>query len=121
MDILLYLVNNYQSTEFSCLSNGVLFTKKDSVNVIDKVIIPYSTDLTNLESRLTTLESSTNYNKIIFCQSIIDHILINNPNGNLFQTITSNQKYSTTMKTLVEGIYPKTTHTFLTVYYTSYS
>jgi hypothetical protein len=99
----LYLSNSTGSTEVSYLSNGIQFTKKDSSN--DKVIIPYGTDLTN-------------YNKDTFFQSIIDHTIINSPNGNLFQTITSNEKYSTTMKTLVgDDIFPKTTNTF---YYTSY-
>jgi hypothetical protein len=241
-----YLTNSTASTEFSCLSNGIQFTKKDSS---DTVIIPYGTDLSNLVSRLTILESEsggnsytpvipdtlnsytnqrvynslgnnmsfqyfdtgvaaytkqenyaralfeinksnnyiqigtlssnignvfiggkylelysdlsftmylkstgcatifsfteneikfqnnthykeviipygtdlTNYNKTTFHQSIIDHTLINNPNSNLFQTITNPTKYPTTMKTLVgEDVFPKTTHTLLTVYYTSY-
>jgi hypothetical protein len=36
------------STEFSCLSDGIQFTKKGSVNANDKVIIPYGTNLINL-------------------------------------------------------------------------
>jgi hypothetical protein len=104
------------------LSDGVQFTKNDSVNANDKVIIPYGTDLTNLESRLTILENKSGSNNLItFCQSIIDHTLINSPFNSLKETIINNQKYPTTMKTLVsEDVFPKTTHTFLTVYYTSY-
>jgi hypothetical protein len=95
-------------------------------DVNNEITIPYGTNLTNLESRLTTLESgsgggSSDNNKATFRQSLIDHTTMNNPNGNLFQTITSGQKYFTTMKTLVgDDIFPKTTNTLLTVYYTSY-
>jgi hypothetical protein len=46
----LYLVNNYQSTEFLCLSNGIQFTKKDSS---DTVIIPYGTDSSDIGAGLT--------------------------------------------------------------------
>jgi hypothetical protein len=74
----------------------------------NQVIIPYNTDLTN-------------FNKGTFCQSLIDHTTMNNPNSNLYQTITNGQKYSTTMKTLVcDDISPKTTNTLFAVYYTSY-
>jgi hypothetical protein len=45
----LCLTNNVGSIEFSCLSDGIQFTKKDSLN--DKIIIPYESDLTNLETR----------------------------------------------------------------------
>jgi hypothetical protein len=84
----------------------IQFTKKDSLN--DKVIIPYGTDLTN-------------YNKTTFRQSIIDHTYINSPFNTLKETIRSSKKYSTTMKTLVgNDIFPKTSNTMLTVYYTSY-
>jgi hypothetical protein len=104
----LYLTNSISSTEFSYLSDGIQITKKDSVNANDKVIIPYGTDLTN-------------YNKTTFRQSIINHTLINNPQINLYDKITSGEKFSTTMKTLVgNDIFPKTTNTMLTVYYTSY-
>jgi hypothetical protein len=72
------------------------------------IIIPYGTDLTN-------------YNKIIFRQSIIDKAIINNPEVNLYDKIKYYQKFSTTIKTTVgENVFPKTTHTFLTCYYTSY-
>jgi hypothetical protein len=85
------------------LSDGIQFTKKDSPN--DKITIPYGTDLTN-------------YNKATFRQSIIDHTLINSPYNTLKETITSDQKYAITMKTLVgEGVFPKTTNTLLTVYF----
>jgi hypothetical protein len=102
----IYLSNPTGSTEVSCLSNGIQFTKKDSPN--DKKTIPYGTDLTN-------------YNKTTFRQSIIDHISINNSNGDLYNKITCNQKYSIKIKTLVnDDIFPKTTNTLLTAYYTSY-
>jgi hypothetical protein len=52
----LYLVNNYQSTEFTCLSDGIQFTKKDSS---DTVIIPYGTDLTNIGTGLTIEDIKT--------------------------------------------------------------
>jgi hypothetical protein len=39
----------------------------------------------------------------------------------LYDKITSNQKYPTLVKTIVgDSVYPKTTNTFLTVYYSSY-
>jgi hypothetical protein len=73
-----------------------------------EITIPYGTDLTN-------------YNKPTFFQSIINHTIINNPLNTLKEIITNNERFSTTIKTLVgEDIYPKTTHTLLTVYYTSY-
>jgi hypothetical protein len=72
--------------------------------------------MTNLETRLTTLE-----NKTTFRQSIIDHTSINSPFNTLKETIINNQQYSTTIKTLVDdNVFPKTTHTLLTAYYTSY-
>jgi hypothetical protein len=56
-----------------------------------------------------------------FRQSVIDHTSMNNLNVNLFQTITTGKKFSTTIKTLVdENVFPKTTHTLLTVYNYSY-
>jgi hypothetical protein len=54
---------------------GDTITDNSSPN---QVKLPFKTDLTN-------------YNKTAFRQSIIDHTLINNPNGNLFQTITYSQ------------------------------
>jgi hypothetical protein len=84
----------------------IQFTKKDRLN--DKIIIPYGTDLTNI-------------NKATFRQSIIDNATMNNPQVNLYHKITNSQKFSTTIKTSVgETVFPKTTHTLLTVYYTSY-
>jgi hypothetical protein len=89
-------------------------------NSKNQLKLPFGTDLTNIGTNLTNLGSrlTTLENKTTFRQSIIDHTLINNPNGNLFQIITSGQKYSTTIKTSVgENIYPKTTNTLLTVYF----
>jgi hypothetical protein len=62
-----------------------------------------------------------NYNKPSFRQSIIDHTSINTPYNSLKETITTGQKFSTTIKTIFGGsVFPKTTHTLLTCYYTSY-
>jgi hypothetical protein len=74
----------------------------------NEIVIPYGTDLTN-------------YNKTTFRQSIIDHTLINSPWINMQNKITIGEKYFSPIKTSVcEDIYPKTTNTMLTVYYTSY-
>jgi hypothetical protein len=73
-----------------------------------KITIPYGTDLTD-------------YNKYAFRQSIIDNIIMGNPYGNLYDKITDGQKYPVTIKTLVgDDIYPKTTNTIFTLYYSSY-
>jgi hypothetical protein len=67
-----------------------------------KITIPYRTDLTN-------------YNKYTFHQSIIDNI------GNSYNTITDNQKYPAFIKILASyTIYPRTTNTIITLYYSSY-
>jgi hypothetical protein len=80
------------------------------------------TDLTNLENRLTSLENGSGSKDLItFNQSVIDHTSINTPFNTLKETITTSEKYSTTMKTLVDNnVFPKTTNTMLTIYYTSY-
>jgi hypothetical protein len=52
----LYLSNNTNSTEFSCLSNEIQFTKKDSS---DTVIIPYGTDLSNIGTGQTVEDIKT--------------------------------------------------------------
>jgi hypothetical protein len=99
---------------------GDTITDNSSPN---QVKLPYGTDLTNLktnltnigtsltnlEGRLTTLENGLgSKNLITFRQSIIDHTSINSPFNTLKETIINNQKYSTTMKTVVgEDIYPK--------------
>jgi hypothetical protein len=119
------ILNNWKSCTLSTDDNNFNIKKNEN----DKITITYGTDLTNLgtdmsnlETRLTTLESGSGSNNLItFRQSIIDHTLIHDPNANLFLTITSGEKYSTKLKTLVgEDIYPKTTHTLLTAYYTSF-
>jgi hypothetical protein len=100
-------------------------------NINNEITIPYGTDLTNLgtdmtnlEARLSTLESgsgSGSNNLITFRQSLIDHTTINSRNGDLFQAITTTTKYPTTIKTSIgEEVFPKTTNTLLTVYYSSY-
>jgi hypothetical protein len=69
-------------------------------NKNDKIIIPYpyGTDLTN-------------YNKNTFRHCVIEQAAINNICSNLFQTITTNHRYSTTIKTLLDSnIYPKSTN-----------
>jgi hypothetical protein len=51
---------------------------------------------------------------------MIDHTLIKSPFNILKETITSSEKYATTMKTLLDNnVFPKTTNTKLTVYYTT--
>jgi hypothetical protein len=93
--------------------NNLKFKNTTEINFNKEITIPYGTDLTNLETRLTTLESgsgggSTDYNKTTFRKSIIDYTSINTPLNTLKQTITSGEKYSTTMKTLVnKDIFPK--------------
>jgi hypothetical protein len=83
-----------------------------------KITTPYGTDLRNLpyfESRVARLEITS------FHQSIIDNIIMANLYGNLYDKITDGQKYPVIIKTLVgDDIYPKTTNTILTVYYSSY-
>jgi hypothetical protein len=101
------------NTELNNFKRCTLSTNENNFNIKNtnenkEITIPYGTDLTN-------------YNKTTFRQSIIDHTLINSPFSTLKETIATNQTYSTKMKTLVgESIYPKTTHTLLTAYYTSY-
>jgi hypothetical protein len=69
---------------------------------------------------LTSLESRSGGSST-FRQSIIYNTTINNPNNTLKDMITSTEKFYTIIKTVVgEKIYPKTSHTLLTVYYTSY-
>jgi hypothetical protein len=103
---------NYENRcTLSCTKDGVKFANFSDTK---SIFLPYGTDLTNIQNKSTTLE-----NKATFRQSIIDHTTMNNPYNTLKETITSNEKYSTTMKTLVdENIFPKTTHSFLTCYYT---
>jgi hypothetical protein len=100
----LYLTNNNQSTEVSCLLDGIQFTKKDSPN--DKVIIPYGRDLTS-------------FYKTTFPQSFLDNGTINNPQINLYDKITKGQKFSTTIKTTIgENVFRKTItlHTLKLIY-----
>jgi hypothetical protein len=73
------------------------------------------------ENNVTIEDIKHTINKTIFCHSIIDHTTMNNPNCTLKETITNNQTYPTTMKTVVDdNVFPKTSNTFLTCYYTSY-
>jgi hypothetical protein len=73
-----------------------------------EIIIPYGTDLTD-------------YNKFTFFQSIIDNVIMGNPYGNLYDKITDGQKYPVTIKTIIgDTIYPRTTNTIITLYYSSY-
>jgi hypothetical protein len=121
-----------KSIDFSCTENEVKFKNTSSLNPTTKdkeITIPYGTDLTNLgtditnlETRLTTLENgSVSNNLITFHQSLIDNAILNNPNYGLNQLTMSEIKIYTPIKTLVgEDVFPKTTHTLLTAYYTSY-
>jgi hypothetical protein len=116
----LYLTNDTEIVQVVSEKNEIQIVKTVGENNGKEIIIPYGTDLTNLESRLTSLESRSGGSSS-FRQSIIDNVIINNPTNTLKDIITNNQDFSTTIKILVgEGIYPKTSHTLLTVYYTSY-
>jgi hypothetical protein len=117
-----------------------LINRKDDVSFIDTYdVAPKNTEdivlakglrtsVTNISDnsspnqlKLSFGTDLTNYNKATFPQSLIDNTTMNNPNNNLFQTIANGEKFSTTIKTLVgDNIFPKTTNTLLTVYYTSY-
>jgi hypothetical protein len=124
---------NY-NINFSFTEDEIIF--KNTSNIIPakqnkKIIIPFDTDLTNigtdltnLETRLTTLESgsgSGSNNLIAFRQSLIENAIVNNPNYGLDQLTMSEIKIYTPIKSLVgDDIFPKTTHTLLTAYYTSY-
>jgi hypothetical protein len=120
--------NNNKNCTLS--TNDKNFNIKNTNNY-KEITIPYGTDLTNLgtdltnlETRLTTLESgsgSGSNNLITFRQSIIDNVVMANPYGKLYDKITDNQKYPTIIKTFVgEEVFPKTTNTMLTAYFTSY-
>jgi hypothetical protein len=62
-----------------------------------------------LESRVAKLEVTS------FRQSIIDNV------GNSYDKITDNQKHPTFVKIFVgDNIYPRTTNTIFTFYYSSY-
>jgi hypothetical protein len=80
--------------------------------------------MTNLEIRLTTLESgsgSGSNNKPTFFQSIIDNTVVYNTNNVLYELIWSCMQFQSPIKINVgDNVYPKTTHTLLTAYYTSY-
>jgi hypothetical protein len=92
-------------------ANEIIFKNRTSTNypsTEEQITIPFGTDQTNI-------------NKTTFLQSLIDNATMNNPQVNLYDKITNGEKYATTMKTLVgNDIFPKTTNTMLTVYYTSY-
>jgi hypothetical protein len=64
-----------------------------------------------VESKLVKLEAAS------FCQSIIENTITNCPWINLQAKITAGEKYFSPIKTSAgNDIYPKTTHTLLTVY-----
>jgi hypothetical protein len=100
----------------------IILTSKKNEN--DKIAIPYGTDLTNLETRLSTLESgsgSGSNNKPTFFQSIIDNTVVYNTNNVLYSLIMSDMQFQSPIKMHVgDNVYPKTTHTLLTANYTSY-
>jgi hypothetical protein len=97
--------------DFSFTENEVKFKNISSLNPTTKdkeITVPYGTDLTN-------------YNKTTFRQSLIEKFIVNNPNYGLDQLTVSDIKIYTPIKNLVgEDVFPKTSHTLLTVYYTSY-
>jgi hypothetical protein len=80
------------------------------------------TAVIGINDRVKTLEEGSGTNNLItFRQSIIDNAIMANPYGNLYDKIANSQKYPITIKTLVgDDIYPKTTNTLLTVFYSSY-
>jgi hypothetical protein len=68
-----------------------------------------------VESKLVKLEAAS------FCQSIIENAITNCLWINLQVKITGREKYFSPIKTSAgDSIYPKTTHTLLAVYYSSY-
>jgi hypothetical protein len=77
----------------TCVTNGEIIFHKPGNKITDNNFLH--------ELKLLFSTYLTNYNKVTFRQSIIDHTLINTPYCNLFKTITINQKYLTTIKTLV--------------------
>jgi hypothetical protein len=138
----IYSKRNGERTNLRCDDGGVYFMDYDSPSSgdiffqkglrfkfeeslkIQKPYTSYQSGVNNLETRLTTLESgsgSGSNNLITYRQSIIDHAILNNPNNTLYQLTMNEIKIYTPIKTLVgENIYPKTTHTLLTAYYSSY-
>jgi hypothetical protein len=79
--------------------NNLKFKNTTEINFNKEITISYGTDLTNLETRLTTLE-----NKATFRESSIDNATMNNLQINLYDKITSGQKFSTAIKTTVHEI-----------------
>jgi hypothetical protein len=87
----------------------------------DKLQISNQGDKTTSASQKITIPYGTDLTKYTFRQSIIDNAVMANPYGNLFDKITDGQKYPVTIKTLVgDTIYPRTTNTIITIYYSSY-
>jgi hypothetical protein len=93
----------------------------DKVPGIESSIPTIPSDLN--EEWETVKTNASNPTTSIFYQSIIDYITTNNPNGNLFETITNNTSFPTTIKTTISDdpiIFPRTTNTLITIYYSSY-
>jgi hypothetical protein len=116
-------INNNNNNKICTLStDDNNFNIKKNEN--NKITILYGTDLTNLETRLTTLQSgsgSGSNNLITFHQSIIDNTVVYNTNNVLYSLIMSDMQFQSPIKINVgDNVYPKTTHTLLTAYYTSY-
>jgi hypothetical protein len=102
----LYLTNDTEIAQVVCEKNEIQIVKTVGENNGKEIIIPYGTDLTNLESRLTSLENRSGGSST-FRQSIIDNATIYNPNNIPKDIITSNQDFSTIIKILVgESVKP---------------
>jgi hypothetical protein len=102
-----------------------VYSRAANVEDLEWHVEQMSKGLGEIGDRITVLENggsgSGSNNLITFRQSIIDHAILNNPNYGLYQLTMSELKIYTPIKTLVgEKVFPKTTHTLLTAYYTSY-
>jgi hypothetical protein len=83
--------------------------------------VGYQGDKTASASQKIIISYGTDFNKYRFCQSIIDNVIMGNPYSNLYDKITDGQNYPVTIKTIVgDTIYPRTTNTIITLYYSSY-
>jgi uncharacterized protein YoxC len=101
------------------INDGVVELSEKIEELVDD-LGQLETAVIGINNRVKTLEERSN-NLITFHQSIIDNIIMANPYGNLYDKIISEQMYHTTIKTLLgDNIYPRTTNTILTIYYSSY-
>jgi hypothetical protein len=119
--------------------NDIIDSDNSSPNMIK---IPWGIDFFNyntiknqaanvedLGDRITALESTASNPPIqtttsIFHQSISNHTAMFTTCNGVYATVTSNNTFPTTIKTTVRDtdpiIYPRTTNTLITMYYSSY-